>query len=75
MAIADPNNGMQNKSNDDGQQFQPDAYGPGTGRAMGGRAVKHEPFLRLKKDAYGMGVSSDQYGRPVKTDLFGAPVK
>lgn len=74
MATANPDNGQQNNSNSNGQ-WQPNAYGLGVGKAMGGRAVKHEPMQRLEKDAYGMGVSKDQYGRPVKTDLWGAPVK
>ena len=55
-------------------KWKPNAYGQGVGKAMGGRAVRHDPQQRLKKDAYGMGMSKDQFGRPVKTDLWGAPV-
>lgn len=53
--------------------YKSQGYGVTTGKGSFGQAIKRPAFEVLKKDAYGLGVSSDQYGRPVKTDIFGNP--
>lgn len=48
-----------------GNQYNTDAYGHGVHSDQYGRAYQTQPGTEIKNNTYGFGNHSDQYGKPV----------